>query len=69
MDRAGVVDENIDPALLALHLLEQRLHLGVVGMVDAHRDALAAGGGDRLGGLVDGARQGASPAFSERPVT
>ena len=38
----GVVHQDIEAALLALDLLEQRGDLLVVGVVDLHRNALAA---------------------------
>ena len=55
-DDRGVVDQDVDPALLARHPVEQRLGLLVVGMVDGDRDAFAACGGHQFGGLVDRAR-------------
>ena len=53
----GVVDQDVEPPLLALDALEQGLHLTVVGMVAVHRDALSAGRGDGGGAGVDGAVQ------------
>jgi hypothetical protein len=44
VDMGDIVDQDVEPALLFLDLLEQRLDLGVVGMVDAHGNACAAGG-------------------------
>ena len=55
--REGVVDQDVEPALLALDLLEQRGDLIVVGMVDLDRDALAAAAVDFRRGLADGAGQ------------
>ena len=42
-DDRCVVDQNVDPALFPFDLIEQRLHLVVVGMVDADGDPLATG--------------------------
>ncbi len=58
MDRTGVVDEDIEPAVVAAHLIEQGLHLTIVRMIHAHRDALAAGGRNRCCGFMDRAGQG-----------
>jgi hypothetical protein len=48
------VNEEVEAAMLPIHPREQRLHLRVVRVVDAHRDADAAPRNDVLGGLVDG---------------
>jgi hypothetical protein len=38
-------------------LVEQRLDLFVVGVVDAHGNPVTASGGNQCSGLVDGARK------------
>src|SRR4029453_18253260 len=49
----GVVDEQIETALLGADPPEQRLDLGVVRMVTANGDAGTAAGGELLGRVVD----------------
>ena len=56
------VDEDIQPAVLAGDAREERLDLGLDGVIDAHRDAGAAGGGHHRRGLVDRLR----PAVGRR---
>ena len=69
-DDRGVVDQDVEPALLGPDPVEQRLRLLVVGVVDLDGDALAARRGHQLGGFADRARRAATgPAFSVRPVT
>jgi hypothetical protein len=49
-----VVDQYVQPALLAVDALHEGLDLLRNQMVDGHRDAGAAGRRDELGGLLDG---------------
>jgi hypothetical protein len=51
----GVVDQQLQAALLGLDPLEQPLDGSVVAMIQRHRDPLATQTGDLLGGLGDGA--------------
>ena len=48
-----VVDEHVDVAVLGPDPLGQVLHLIGVEVVDCDRDAVAAEGGDELGGFLD----------------
>ncbi len=66
MDETGVVDEDIEPAFVAAHPIEQGLHLAVVRMIHAHRNALAAGGRNRCCGFVDRAGQRRVAGLSPR---
>ena len=55
----GVGDEEVEAAvLLGRDAGEHRLGLGVVGVVGGDGDAAAAAGGDRVGGVLDGAAAG-----------
>ena len=56
MGRKGIVDQNIEPALLTLHLFEEVLHLSVVAVIDANGNPFAPCGGDRRRRLVDSSR-------------
>src|SRR5262245_29852261 len=53
----GVVHQQVEPALLALHALEKRFHVGIPGVIDDHRDPDAASCAHRFGRLFDGAGQ------------
>ena len=57
LDRAGIVDHDIDAAEGRDRLLDRGLHLRLVAHVDHQRQGLAAGLGDLLGGGEDRARQ------------
>jgi hypothetical protein len=48
-----VVDQHVEPPLLAVDPLGQRLDLGRIQVVHPHRDAGAAGPRDQLGRLLD----------------
>ncbi len=62
-DDRGIVDQDVEPALLTLHPFEQRLRLLVITVVDGDGDARPARGGDPLGRLVNCAGQrGLAPA-------
>ena len=52
-----VVDQDVDSALLALDLVEQRRHLTVIGMVDLDGDAFATTAVYLLRGFAYSARQ------------
>ena len=54
----GVVDQNIQPALLLVNLLKQGFYLFIPAVVHSHRHGCGAALFDFLGCLVDGARQG-----------
>src|SRR5208283_3929291 len=60
-DECGIVHEDVDPALLAPDLIEERLHLVIIAVVDAHGNSVAARGGHLVGGLVDCARKRGIP--------
>ncbi len=47
------VDEHVEPAVVADDAGEERFDLGLDGVIDAHGDTGAAGGGHHGGGLVD----------------
>src|SRR3546814_19335852 len=59
VQRTGIVDEDVEPPGFAANLLEQRLHLRVVTMIDAHGNALAPRRRPCPRGLVD--RPGRAP--------
>jgi hypothetical protein len=54
-DDGGVVHQDVEPALLALDLLEQGFRLLVIGMIHPDGDALAARCRDQVRGFADGA--------------
>jgi hypothetical protein len=52
----GVVDEQVEPAVLAADAVEESLDLGVVGVIAADGDSDATPPLDLLGGVLDRAR-------------
>jgi hypothetical protein len=55
MDRTGIVHQDVEPALLALDLLEEGFDFLVVSMIDPNGNTSAAGLGDCPSCFVDGA--------------
>ena len=53
VDRAGVVDADVDASELVDHLLDRGLHALVVADIACDRQRFAAGRADLLGGRVD----------------
>jgi hypothetical protein len=52
-DDRGVVDQDVNLAVIAVDLSKECPHLFVVAVVDANRNSPAAGGSHVCGGLVD----------------
>ena len=55
LDRAGIVDDDVDAAEFLRRLVERVLHHGFVAHIDNQRQRLAAGALDLFGSGIDGA--------------
>src|SRR5699024_4542225 len=51
MQEGGIIDQQIEPAMLRSHLLEQAGYLSIVGMIATNRDPTTTGGCHQLGRL------------------
>ena len=57
MQHRGIIDEDIQPALLLAHTLEQRLDLQVISVVTINCNSAATCSGNRFGSALHGSRQ------------
>jgi hypothetical protein len=64
----GVVDEDVEATVLALHEREQLADLSRIGVVAADRDRPSAGGGDLFGGVVDRPGHGGKAAALQESI-
>src|SRR5690606_19373483 len=72
MQEGGIIDQQIEPAMLRSHLLEQAGYLGIVGMIATNRDPTTAGRCHQLGRLFQITAQDLAvdlllPQAAERP--
>ncbi|MNO99489.1 hypothetical protein D3C76_912600 [compost metagenome] len=52
MNKGRIIHQQIQVPTLTFHLGEQRLDLGIVGVIANHGNAMATGGGNRRGGFL-----------------
>ena len=56
MEGAGIIDENVDSALLIAHRLKEGPYLTIVRVIDPNGDSSPARGGDGQGRFINGSR-------------
>jgi hypothetical protein len=68
-NRNRTIDQNVEPAMLAAHALEQRRHLDIIAMVTGHAMPWPPAAVTSAAVLPTVPGSGESPSFTLRPVT